>query len=232
MKQRLSLLAVFAALLAPACVVTIDGDEADVDTLWSYDRPRLSGSGVSATQTREVAEFRSVSVNGSGAVRVKLGEAQSLRVITDDNLIEHVRTRVEDGALVVDWDRGSYSPKVALVVELSAPSLEAVGLGGSGDLTFTGLDAERFGASIAGSGSVRGSGKCGRLNLSIAGSGDLRVYDVVAREVEVSIAGSGSAYVHAHDKLDVSISGSGDVRYRGKPAISRSIAGSGSVRPE
>jgi len=232
MKQRLALAVLYAALFAPACVISIDGDDADVDTLWSYDRPRLRGSGVSATQTREVGEFRSLEVNGSGAVRITLGEAQSLRVTTDDNLLEHVRTRVEDGVLVVDWARGSYSPKVALVVEVSAPSLEAVSLGGSGDLTFKGLDAERFSASIAGSGSVSGSGKCGQLSLSIAGSGDLRVYDVIAREVEVSIAGSGSAYVHAHEKLDVSISGSGDVRYRGKPAISRSIAGSGSVRAD
>jgi len=232
MKLRLALAALLAALISPACIVSIDGDDAQVDTLWSYDRPRLNGSGVSATQTREVGEFRSVSVNGSGAVRVKLGEAPSVRVITDDNLIEHVRTRVECGALVVDWERGSYSPKVALVVEISAPSLEAVSLSGSGDLTFSGLDGGSFSASIAGSGSVSGSGKCHRLSLSLAGSGDLRVDDVVARWVEVDIAGSGSAYVHAHDRLDVSISGSGDVRYRGKPAISRSIAGSGSVRAD
>lgn len=230
-RPHVLLLALFAAASA-SCVVHVDSDSGAVESSWFSDVKTVRGSGVAATQTREVGEFRSVSVSSSANVRITIGPERSVRVTTDDNLIDKVVTRVEDGRLEIGHERGSYHHRVKLEVEITTPQLEGVAISGSGDVHAEALDSALFKATIAGSGSIHAKGRCDRLEATIAGSGDLRLEELIARAVEVRIAGSGDARVHAHESLSASISGSGDIRYRGQPAVTKSIAGSGSVRHE
>ncbi len=230
--SRSKVLSLALAISASSCVVHVDSDSGAVKSSWFSDGETLRGSGVAASQMREVGEFRSVSLTSSADVRVTVGPARSVRVTTDDNLIDKVVTRVEDGRLEIGHERGNYRHKVKLVVDITTPQLVGVSIAGSGDARAEGLDTDAFKASISGSGSIRAVGRCDQLDATISGSGDLRLEDLVARSVKVRIAGSGDARVHAHDKLDVSISGSGDVRYRGQPVVTKSVAGSGSVKHE
>jgi Putative auto-transporter adhesin, head GIN domain len=189
----------------------------------------IQGSGVEATVTRTVEPFQRIRIAGSGDAIVRVGEKQRVTIVCDDNLIEHVRTHVDDGTLELGMERGSYRLKKGLRFEISVPRLTGASIAGSGDIDVSGIDAESFDVSIAGSGEVRASGRAERLDVDIAGSGDAALYPLAARSVEVDIAGSGDVAVSASEDLNAQIFGSGSVHYRGDPRVKRTIAGSGEV---
>jgi hypothetical protein len=231
---RLPSLLTFAlvAALSSSCVVHVDGDGGGIRSAsWLGSKgEHHRGSGVQLTQTREVAEFTRVELESWAEVRITIAPERAVKVTADDNLIDAVRTRVENGRLVIDHKPGSYNHRVKVVVEVATPVLHAVELEGSGDMIVRGLDAANFEATLAGSGSITASGKCDSLKAVVAGSGDIRMFEVVARNAAASIAGSGKAQVHAHDRLSAEISGSGDIRYRGKPSVVSTISGSGTIK--
>jgi hypothetical protein len=192
----------------------------------------VEGSGVESTQLRKVEPFERVRIEGSADAIVVVGETQQVAVIGDDNLLEHVSTRVtraNGGTLEIGMDSGSYRFKKGLRVEITVPRLTGASIAGSGDLDLLGIDSESFDVSIAGSGDVKGAGRTQRLAVEIAGSGDAALFSLAARSADVDIAGSGAVDVNVSDELDAQIMGSGSVRYRGEPRVSRKIAGSGEV---
>lgn len=189
----------------------------------------VQGSGVEASESRSVEPFDRIELDGSADVIVHVGKTQSVTVRCDDNLLEHVRTRVVHRTLEIGMDSGTWFIKKGLRVEISVPRLEGAEIAGSGDVAVQDLDADTFEVSIAGSGHVGAAGRAERLTVEIAGSGDVELYSVAAKSASVEIAGSGSAGVSASEELDASIFGSGSVRYRGEPRVTRKVAGSGSV---
>jgi hypothetical protein len=212
------------------------------------------GSGHPASETRQVAEFQAISVDGGIDVVARQGSKTSVQVQADDNLLPLLETVVESGrhgpTLKLRWKHDeNISTHSKVLVTVVTPRLEAVAssgsgdvvidsfttpaldlaLSGSGDARLTKLNTEALELQIAGSGDVRGSGKATRLKISIAGSGDVALTELQADDVVVHIAGSGDAEVDAEKRLEVHIAGSGDVSYHGHPALKSSVAGSGSV---
>ena len=61
----------------------------------------IVGSGVPASQAREVPPFRGVELAGSNTVTIRVGGEQSVVVHADDNLIDTVTTDVSGGSLVI-----------------------------------------------------------------------------------------------------------------------------------
>jgi Putative auto-transporter adhesin, head GIN domain len=224
-------LSVLLALSLSGCIIHIGGD-GDGDWSWG-NSPVLQGSGVRSTQARSVGEFQRVRASLSGDVHVVVGQAARVEVSCDDNLLEHVRTRVVDGELQIDTDGQSMAFRESLRVEIACPALAGATLSGSGALKVEGLAGERFEASLSGSGDLSARGKVAQASLSLTGSGELDCRELQVQEAQVSLAGSGDVHVQATGGLSVSISGSGDVRYSGAPArITRSVAGSGTIAPE
>jgi hypothetical protein len=188
------------------------------------------GSGVAATQPRQVGEFRRLEVRGSTDVVVTVGKSTSVVVSGDDNLVGQVITEVAGDALVVRQESGNSSPRLKLLVTVTTPALEGVSIMGSADVRVQGVNGARFKAHISGSGDLDVAGTTGDLEASVSGSGDMRLYGLAARAAQVKIAGSGDVQVHAQQSLQAKISGSGDIRYRGDPQTQISVSGSGSVR--
>jgi hypothetical protein len=150
-------------------------------------------------------------------------------VTCDDNLLQYVTTEVRGDTLHIGMQPGSYSFRRDLVVELSAPVLEAVSISGSGSAHVHGVSGGTFAATISGSGDVTAQGSVEHLSASVSGSGELRLAGLRARTAQVQISGSGDVRVDVSEDLNVQVSGSGDVRYSGNPRVLSNISGSGSV---
>ena len=213
-----------------------------------------TGSGKAATETRSVAEFQSITLEGSMDLVVKQGNAQELQVTADDNLLPMLETEVrgsgDSATLVVRFKKGdSYHSRSKMQVSVVLPKLKAlaasgsgdmrvdafstpalsISLSGSGDAKLEGLTTADLAIRVSGSADVVGSGSATRLKISISGSGDVRLAQMKADDVSVSIAGSGDATVNAEKTLEVSIAGSGDVTYSGNASLKSRVAGSGGV---
>lgn len=193
----------------------------------------VNGSGVASQQTRAVAGTRAVSLAVPGHLEIVQGDAESLALSGDDNVLPLVESVLENGRLRIRFrDQRSLRvhPKLPLKLTLTAKSLDAIAVAGSGDVRAPSLNVPKLNVSIAGSGDVNLTGRAETLEVSINGAGDVKAGRFEAERVNVSIAGSGEALVWASRALQASIAGSGDVRYIGEATVQQSIAGSGRVR--
>ena len=224
------LLALSLALLAPACVLGPADCSGSVWVAGDGAGPRLEGSGVAGSQAKDVAEFRAVRLEGSFDVRATVGEARSVVVEGDDNLLEHVRARVEDGVFVLDFAPGRYRTHLPMKVAITSPTLTAFEVEGAGDVELVGVRGERFGLSIRGAGDVTASGAVETLDVAISGAGDANLLALDSKRASVSISGAGDVSLSVSERLDVSVSGVGDVSYRGSPQVAKGVSGAGSVR--
>ncbi|MFY8000563.1 MAG: head GIN domain-containing protein [Candidatus Kapaibacteriota bacterium] len=190
-----------------------------------------SGSGKIISDLREVPTFSKVRLTGSGDVVITKGDKREVRVEADDNIIEDVRTEVnENGTITLGMAKGSWN-NVHLKFIITNPTLEGVEISGSGSVNVeSNFDSKEMLTGISGSGDIRfRGGKAGRHEIRISGSGNVKSESLEADDVTVRVSGSGNATVFAKKTLNAQISGSGDVYYKGTPSITKSIRGSGSL---
>ena len=190
----------------------------------------VEGSGVAATETRDLPPFSSVELAGSNTVTISVGEEQSVVVRADSNLVDRVTTTVQDGSLVIGNIPGSYTTKSPMSVTISVPSLEALTLTGSGVVTVTEIEASSLTVRLPGSGVLRAGGTATELDVSVGGSGDAQLEHLIAGDVRAVLSGSGRIVLTATKSLHASVSGSGAIMYGGNPQeVTTSITGSGAI---
>ena len=203
----------------------------------------VEGSGVSQSEIREIGEFDKVSFSGSGAVVIQCGQTQcgqtqrgqaqrvqtpTLKVTSDDNLLELIETVVEDGTLKIRFAQ-SVRTKIGPEFEIGIGTIEEVSIAGSGDVKIRQLDTDKLDLSITGSGDCLASGNTSHVSLAIAGSGEADLRKLQANSAKVRITGSGCAIINAKENLSAKISGSGNIRYLKNPKIQKAVTGSGSI---
>ena len=200
------------------------------DGLGSSSSTSTEGSGVTATQTRQVPAFNSVELAGANNVVVRVGEKQSVVVKADDNLLNRVTTRVKSGALVIGNTPGSLSAKSPMRVEVNVPSLRAVALTGAGNILVGGIKTKSLTVTLSGAGNLFGSGTASSLDIRVTGVGNARFTQLDASKVHAVMSGSGTIFVTATKSLDASVPGSGTISYAGNPQrVTKSITGPGAI---
>lgn len=192
----------------------------------------LRGSGNIRSETRNIGNFGQVIVSGDARVYITQGERPSLVVEVDDNLLEYVRTEVDDFTLRLGFAGtvGGYAPTQPLTFRLTARRLRSLELDGAGSIEATNINAPRLVVEISGLGRVRLTGQVEEQFVTLNGSG---TYDAAGAESEtarVRVNGPGAALVWASDTLSARLNGSGRISYYGQPQVSRDITGSGHVK--
>jgi hypothetical protein len=188
------------------------------------------GSGIAATQTRDVGSFESLELAASNNVVIHVGGKPSVVVKGDHNLLDRITTEVQSGALVVSSTLGSFTTKSPMSVEVDVPTLSAITLTGSGNIVVAGLEAESLEVTMPGSGTLTGSGSAEQLDVTVSGAGLVHFTSLVANDVRALVSGSGSLFVTATRSLDASVSGSGAILYSGDPQdVTKSVTGTGVI---
>lgn len=210
----------------------------------------LEGSGSDGQRNYQTGTFDRVELAGHYDVRVTVGGAPSVRAEGDEAELERLEIKVVDGQLRIGSKPGSWTSTGKTIVHVTAPSLQAVevsgsgnmevgafrtqrfegDVAGSGNLVMKGLDSEEASFDIAGSGNVRAAGRARDIELEVAGSGNGQFAELQAENARISIAGSGGAQVRASGTAAVSIVGSGNVGVTGGARCTVDKVGSGDVR--
>jgi hypothetical protein len=215
---------------------------------------KLKGDGPVVKEERAVSGFSRIVSAVDGTTYVTQESGYRLTIEAQQNILNVIETPVIDGKLTVKFKKGkrigSHDP---IVVRLSAPAIEGLGLEGSGDLLVTNdivtnnislhvsgsgelkakqlLVNQDLYATISGSGNMFALGGTARYaKYAISGSGGIDMLPVSVKKVDADISGSGNVRTKATELLNARISGSGNVFYDGNPQVSTSISGSGSVR--
>ena len=209
-------------------------------------------------ETRSVSPFTEISLGGSARVVVKQGSPQSVVVEASKDDLADFETTVQASRLRLSFrsqegkmfKNKSYG---TVTVYVTAPSLTALRVGGSGKLEVSGaleandmtlavsgsgdlvvpqLQASRLETAVSGSGDVTVGGTCPSNEIRISGSGKVRAHDLKTETSRARISGSGDAHVYASRTADAAISGSGSVYVAGGAQLSSSTRGSGRMVKE
>jgi hypothetical protein len=225
-RSRWVLVAILAFLLGGLTVALLY----QFDVFGGSSSSTTVGSGVAATQARDLAAFDSVELAGGNNVVIRVGEKQSVVVKADDNLLDRVTTEVQSRKLVIANTPGSLTTKSPMSVEVNVPTLTALTLTGSGNIVVDGVEAESLELTLPGSGTLTGSGTATRLDVTVGGSGTVQFTGLVATDVRALVSGSGSIFITATKTLDASVSGSGAILYAGNPQeITQNVTGTGAI---
>jgi hypothetical protein len=213
---------------------------------------RVSGNGKIIAQDRKVSAFNSIDASGSVKVHIRQDSVSSVRIETDENLMEYLEVFTDGHTLVIKPKQGfNLNPSRDLVVYSAAPVYRTIDVSGAGDIISDNIISggeplemnvsgsgtinvqvalPKVSADVSGSGDVILKGTSKEFSGSISGSGSIRAFDLTTDVSNIDLSGAADAEVTANQKLDVNVSGSGDVKYKGNPAVSQKISGAGSVK--
>lgn len=189
----------------------------------------IKGSGTRKAEKRKVPAFSEIDVDGAFDVNVKLQKKQSLEVVSDDNIVPKIITKVKGNTLIITSSE-PICAKSGLEVNITAPDVSRVDSDGSNNVYISDMKNKRFRLGLDGAGDVRATGVTGKFIAKLSGSGGVKAGDLHAKEVNVSIDGAGEAVVYASGKLHAEIDGAGEIIYYGNPKeVSRDIDGVGEI---
>lgn len=219
---------------------------------WPWEK--IEGNGHLTKESRSVGNYTAIASAGPWNVMVAYGTEKSVQVEADENLLEYIETKVEDGELSIRskkranlWSKNKITIYVTLT-RLTDVSLSGSGnimgegkfenegtthfrVSGSGDIKMGFHKVQHADVAIAGSGNIHLSGTASKLSAKISGSGNADCSELVSDEASVGISGSGNVKVYANKSIEARISGSGNVYYKGAATdIEQHVAGSGHVK--
>jgi hypothetical protein len=215
----------------------------------------VKGNGQVKKETREVSNFTSLASKGSMNVEIAYGNANSIIVEADENLLPYIETTVENGKLTIQSkNKVNLKSTSKIIVHVSMTKINSLQLSGSGNINGEGAfsNSGKTDIGISGSGNLKlrfdsfndldlavsgsgnmdlkGSAATNNITAAVSGSGNIECSDISSNEVDAKISGSGNIKVYANKSIDAKISGSGNVYYKGSASnITSKVAGSGKV---
>ena len=188
----------------------------------------VSGSGQVKSEVREVSGFTGIELSGEGEVTIEQGEAESLTVEAEDNVLPVLTSEVNGSVLRLGTrPRTTLMTRNPIRYRVQLPNLTSISLSGSGSVSAENLQVNALQVDISGSGTMSLAGSADEQDVEMSGSGRYDAAGLRSRSVTLEISGSGNAAVAASERLRVDISGSGTVTYSGDPTVDQSVSGSG-----
>jgi hypothetical protein len=207
-----------------------------------------------ATHSYSITSFDKLRVDGPFDVRVHVGGAPGARAIGPQTAIDRLSIEQHDDTLVIKplpggWGGWPGANQAKMIVEVSAPSLAALGLSGSGDidvdrirgdtlrLTLSGsgnlsvgmLEVTELAAVMTGSGDLTLAGRARKASATLTGSGNVDAGALATDDAIVNLVGSGDLAIGAQHTAKVGLSGSGNVTIAGSANCAITRSGSGDV---
>ena len=200
------------------------------------------------TETREVAGFDEVELQGVGTLVIAQGETEALTIEAAERVLPKIATEVVAGRLTIRPDR-SFQTDEPIVYSLTVTELTAVELDGAGrveasELTVDGLElvvdgageveldeltAETLAVVASGTAEIELSGAVDRQEVELDGASEYNAEDLASREARIVVDGAGEAVLRVSETLDVHVDGAGSVEYIGNPTVSQDVSIAGEV---
>lgn len=209
-----------------------------------------SGSGNIVTETRNTGSFDAISVGGSFEVEVKMGDAISVVVEADDNIMKYIETRVSGKTLKISTEDMHSFSNVHMKVYVTVPALTSISASASSDVVgeniLTSADKLVFKASssasiraevnapdivtdASSSATITLSGKTKNHKTEASSSAEIKAFELLSENATANANSSANIEVHASVSLNAHASSSGSVEYKGAATVSKSESSSGSV---
>ncbi len=215
----------------------------------------LKGEGQQITSSPQVGTFNALAIDVSlkAVINVQPGSQPGIQFKSYDNILKHIKTKVENGTLRIysDLDETWSMSGDDVTLQVTMPSITALSLSGSPDAVVNGnitgnefkldisgasdvkidnVNVDNFGVEVSGAGDIEvKGGTVKHATYDINGAGTLKAFPLQADETSATISGAGTSTVTAISKLTASINGAGTIRYKGHPSITKDVSGVGTI---
>lgn len=215
---------------------------------------RIYGDGHITTKDQNVGSFNGVDVGGAIEVHVKQDAAQSVKIETDENLMQYIEVYTQGSTLVVHPRNGyNLDPSREIIVYVSAPVFKGIEVSGAskifGDNAISGNDGLKLGASgaskmmielsggniggdVSGASEINLKGQVAKVDFQASGASHINAYDLVADEAIADVSGASSMEITANKSLKAEASGASHVKYKGNASVNSNTSGASSVSKE
>ncbi len=221
-------------------------------SLLLYSCRSVTGSGNVVTEKRQVGSFTEISASGGVDVEIKNGTTLLVEVEADDNLIEYIVTKVENGVLKIRT-RDVNVINGHLKIYVTAPVINKIKASGGadvkvkdvitskGELTFNAsgggsisvnAEAPEVNADASSGSTIELSGNTKNYTASVSSGASIKSSNLLSEDTDVSASSGSSAHVHASIHLKASASSGSNIYYHGSPSINQSISSGGSLEKE
>lgn len=198
--------------------------------LASCDSRRIVGNGQITTEQRELPMFSHIQVLGSIELNIKQGDAQSLSVQADSNVIPVVITKVENGHLIISTKSGViFSTKHPIIVNIVAKQVLQIQSSGANQIKVTGLKGEGLNLSFNGSSEAKLIGQVKQVSYNLVGTAHVDAKKLQSDIANVHISGASELSLSVSKLLSAKISGVGNVIYYGEPQVNQEVYGLGKL---
>jgi Putative auto-transporter adhesin, head GIN domain len=203
---------------------------------FNIERP-ITGSGNVTTETRTVGEFKGISVSNALEVEVEQADSYEVTVEADDNLQQHIITKVENGILVIETEIDNFRnieakkikvrmPIISSLEATSASSIKGINViksekllvdsSSSGEIDIE-VEADDITCNSSSASSIEIKGKALKINTDASSSGEIDADELLANDVIASSSSAGSISVHPILTLKAEASSGGSVTYNSIP---------------
>jgi Putative auto-transporter adhesin, head GIN domain len=188
----------------------------------------IKGNGKRELQKRQVAAFTSISTNGAFTIEVTCQKQLSLEIEGDENVLDLVKTDVDNNILRLD-NKQSFSISEPIKVRISVPNLEGLAVNGAGHIDIRGMNNDKFEIDTNGAPTITVSGTTKMVDIAANGAGKVDTQNLHATRAVVDARGVAKVELDVSDQLDVEISGPSSVIYTGNPSVNKNIQGPGKL---
>jgi hypothetical protein len=214
--------------------------------------PSITGSGNIVTRQEDISGFDKVDVGNAFKVDIRQGEAFSVVVRVDDNLVDKLVVEKRGSRLVINLRPAITFLRTTQEAEITMPELAGLDLSGATEGHISGfassgyIDVDVSGASelwgdieagdaridASGASEVSLQGSAGDVIVSASGASTIDLSDFAVADANVEASGASKVTVNASGRLDADASGASDVRYLGNPTLGGiDTSGASSIRP-
>ena len=221
MKTTLKLVALFLTLSLASCNANLNlGDGID-------------GSGNVVTEKRTIeAPFTKIDASTGVEVIVEQGATTEVEVEVDDNLMEHIVTRVENGTLIVKID-GNINTMESAIVRVSTKTIEGLESSSgatvrskntlkgtilalkssSGSTINTDLEYEKVSSESTSGSEIKLSGKALTLDTKSSSGSEIDAKDLAANEITAQSTSGSNTTVNPIVLLNAKASSGSSIDY-------------------
>jgi hypothetical protein len=233
------------ALLFSSCRYSIDSD--------SFGKS-ITGSGNVSTESRNVSgDFKSVKVSNAIDLIIEQSDKTEISVEADDNLLNEITTKVENGVLIVACKYSSFVNVESRKVTVKMPVIEALEASSAATIKSTNtlkgetifiksssaadlnisLEYDAISCKSSSGSSITIDGKALRLATTTSSGSTIDANHLLVNEVTAKASSGGSISVHPIVNLDAKASSGGSITYNIVPkSVQKRTSSGGSIEQE
>jgi len=189
----------------------------------------IAGSGVAATENRNLSGFKGIDVGGVFQVEVTAGKDFSVVVEADDNLLQYVKTEVSGDVLKISSTERLKS-STPMRIRISAPDIESVEGSGACKISVADLKSSELRVDTSGASKINLTGEASSLTIDVSGASNIDAANLKAENATVDASGASKVEVFVTGKLVSEASGASKIGYAGNPtSVAKDTSGAGKV---